>query len=184
MCEPTLGGPTGTFTYNGGSFTAVDSMVFVTLRENVATEWVTHPFRTELRIRITDYANACDLEKSGAKKRGFNYFQVTLMEASETAHPGLPPVGTYTYIHQYEFGFNEPTFTGAGESDDCNNDCQECGNLLMVTPVGSVTLTSVSETQVAGTFDYELPNASHFTGSFDVPVCTNTEEDYCCWDGQ
>jgi hypothetical protein len=43
--------------------------------------------------------------------------------------------------------------------------------LQTVATVGSVTLTTVSSSTIAGTFDATFPTGDHVTGSFSAPVC-------------
>ena len=39
---------------------------------------------------------------------------------------------------------------------------------------GTITLTQITTTTVAGTFDLTFANGDHLTGSFEAPVCTGT----------
>jgi hypothetical protein len=51
-------------------------------------------------------------------------------------------------------------------------DGEECQEVLMETAVsGSISLTTVSSSEIVGTFDIQMNNGDHLTGSFVAPVC-------------
>ncbi len=180
-CQPTLTGTTGSATFAGGGFEAVDAVATVTHRENVNTDGAVQPFRTELRIRVTNHANACDLETSGVKKKGFYHLEMILIAASETAFPALPVPAEYELDENWPMPFDTPQLKTVWELFDGAGDCMDSSSNAGTNPPGTLTLSSVDDTQVIGSFSFTRPPNLNWSGTFTAPICQNTQADYCCW---
>lgn len=183
-CGPPGTGTAGIVTFDGGSFTAVDAAARRTDMTGVATEGGSNPFRTVLRIRLTDYSNACGLENDDIRSKDFRHFVLSFNRNSDSAQPGLPAVGTYPVNTTLPM-LNDGTtyFRGGGELWDGDGECTETGSLGSLWAVSSVTLTAVTANSVEGTFAYTYNSVSH-SGSFTAPICGDTlvaDDTYCCW---
>lgn len=162
---------------------SVDAVAIVTHRENVATVWGGHPYRTELEIRLTDYGDACALETSGIDPRGGGWLSLVLMSPSQTGFPELPAAGTYALQLDGAMAWDTPTFRTAGELWLNEADCELWSSMGSSARSGTLTLTSVSETQVEGSFTYQTATGGTVSGAFVAPICASTkpDEERCCW---
>jgi hypothetical protein len=166
-----------------GTFSVVDAVAVVTHRTDVATVYGTHPYRTELEIRLTDFPSACGLEMNGLDRRSGKWVSLVLMEPSDGGFPGLPDAGTYA-LSTAAMPWDTPSLRGMGEMHDCMGDCGPCASLGVNTgQTGSITLTQVTPTQVQGTFSFVDSMSTNFSGSFTAPICAAAQgvSGRCCW---
>ncbi len=183
-CDAPANGTPGTVSYTGGTFSAVDAVAVVTHLKDIGTIWGEHPFRTHLEIRLTDYANACGHEISGLDVQDSRWFQITLMTPSQVDYPALPPPGTYPFTSD-QMDWETPSLRVAAEFVACDAQCGACSSVMKSTPTGSLTLTSVTETAVEGTFQLVVHGAERdetISGSFTAPICVQAEsvQERCC----
>ncbi len=167
---------------DGADFAPVDAVAVVTQREDVGTEGGTNPFRTELRIRLSQHPDACSREDEAVFREGETLFQLVVHRNSDTAAPSLPEPGIYPLDGTLPMA-NDGTayFRGAGVLFDCQDNCILCGGLIK-NPSGSLTLTTVTPSTVSGSFEYTDSSGS-YSGSFEAPICGSTDPDVesCCW---
>lgn len=118
---------------------------------------------TKWSIDITTYAHACGCVE------GANVQQVILI---------IGTVGTTIPTGKYSFGLHGGTNPqGAVVSahyylaDPSLNPC--CSTLVDATS-GSVDISQITTSLVAGDFDISLSSGDHLTGTFSAPTCTVT----------
>jgi hypothetical protein len=110
---------------------------------------------------ITNIAGACGVLQSHG-----NPPSATALIVAVTAMGGAVATGTYGVVAQ---GFGASA-SYATDDMSCNTSFSEGAS------AGSVTLTVVSGSTVAGTFDLTF-GSDHLTGSFSAPVCSYTTAD-------
>jgi hypothetical protein len=110
---------------------------------------------------ITNIAGACGVLQSHG-----NPPSATALIVAVTAMGGSVATGTYGVVSQ---GFGASA-SYATEDTSCNTSFSENASS------GSVTLTTVSASTVAGTFDLTF-GSDHLTGSFSAPICSYTTAD-------
>jgi hypothetical protein len=114
-------------------------------------------------VRLTNYPGACALPSTGdSHKAGSVYAKISMRTKSAGGTPiaagtfnvvsGAPDTGAYA---EFELETLDST---------CNGTKHEATG-------GTVTLTKITSTEVAGTFDVTSDNGSA-SGSFDVQTCT------------
>jgi hypothetical protein len=84
---------------------------------------------------------------------------------------GASAVGSTVPLGQYVIGATPTTTAAAGftaQDATCNPTSDEQATS------GTITMTQVSTTTVAGSFDVTFANGDHLTGTFSAPVCTGT----------
>ena len=103
---------------------------------------------------ITNFAGACDLLQSPTHRQA-NATDLLLMVAAvaPSVPAGTYPIGSMA-IAQY-----------GADSATCTSTTSERAQ------TGSIVLTSVTSTEIQGTFDVTMTDGDHLTGSFDAPVC-------------
>jgi hypothetical protein len=176
--------PTGTTTVSGAGFTAVDAVARMVEMTDVGTEGGTNPFRTELQIYVTSYANACALEENGNLPMGSEVVRFVIMRNGSSDYPGLPPAATYSYDTTLPMANDGTTyFRGGAALDDCMMNCEWCSMLGGTAPSGSITLTSVSSSVVEGSVNFTDATGATYTGNFNAPVCGSNDPNpsYCCF---
>ncbi len=110
---------------------------------------------------ITNIASACSVLQDHG-----NPPSATALVVAVSAMGGSVATGTYGIVSQ---GFGA-TASYATEDATCNTSFSESASS------GSVTLTTVSGSTVAGTFDLTF-GGDHLTGSFSAPVCSYSASD-------
>jgi hypothetical protein len=105
-------------------------------------------------VVITNFAGACDLLQSPTHRQA-NATDLMLMvgAVAPSVPAGTYPIGSLA-IAQY-----------GADSATCTSTTSERAQS------GSIVLTSVTSTEIQGTFDVTMTNGDHLTGSFDAPVC-------------
>ena len=125
---------------------------------------------TSTAVLLTDFVNVCSLET--AKKtppNGQNLFlALAALDNTGTAHP---PTATGDYL--VLSSVSDSTTPNSLRSDVYYEldgpDCQKSNGYVGTS--GKVTVTSISSTQIKGTFDLSLKSGDHLTGSFDSKSC-------------
>jgi hypothetical protein len=101
------------------------------------------------------FGNACSASQIGHYPGTYTELAVG---ALGTALPGTYPVGVG--------GRGQATYTVySGTNSTCAATMQERSS------GGSVTITTVSSTEVDGSFDVTFPSGDHLSGSFSAPTC-------------
>jgi hypothetical protein len=110
---------------------------------------------------ITNVASACTVLQDHGNPPG-----ATALIVAVSAMGGSVATGTYAVVTQ---GFGA-TASYATQDATCNTSFSENAS------GGSVTLTTVSGSTVAGTFDLTF-GSDHLTGSFSAPICSYAPAD-------
>jgi len=110
---------------------------------------------------ITNVASACSVLQDHGNPPG-----ATALVVAVSAMGGSVATGTYSIVSQ---GFGA-TASYTTEDTTCNTSFSENASS------GSVTLTTVSGSTVAGTFDVTF-GSDHLTGSFSAPICNYSAGD-------
>ena len=105
-----------------------------------------------LTLKITDYEGACALQENGnAHKQSSRYLELYL-----DAYPGMSM--THTVGSPAQTGAQIITRDGT------------CGGPVAVASGGTVTVTSITTSDVVGTFNLVFPEGP-VTGTFKAPIC-------------
>jgi hypothetical protein len=128
-------------------------------------------------VVFVNVADACSVVQSNHRPGNLAELELNVQAAGE------PTTGTYTITPgggvpvgpideeggaPTTSGSNSPFVTAAFEQTNASCTTTESDNASS----GSVTLTTVSPSEVAGRFDVMFPSGDHLTGTFDAPVCT------------
>jgi hypothetical protein len=107
---------------------------------------------SRLTLKITDYEGACALEENGnAHKQNSHYLELYL-----DAYPGTATAHT----------IGSPTQIGA----QIFTRDGTCSGPVAIASGGTVTVTSVTTSDVVGTFNLAFPEGP-VTGTFKAPIC-------------
>jgi hypothetical protein len=137
-------------------------------------------------VVFVNNADACSLLQSNRRPGNLADLELSVGAA------GGPTAGTYTITPGIGGVATASTFVDdAGAAGDEGGAATTSGsNVPLVTATfgqtdvncmtttydtassGSITLTTVSSSEVAGSFDVTFPSGDHLTGTFDAPVCT------------
>ena len=108
-------------------------------------------------VILTNVANACGVLQAHGNPPG-----ATTLTIVVTASGNAVPAGTYAVSGSGGFGASA-SFTA--EDANCNIDS------IAQAYTGSVTLTTSTASEVAGSFDLTFEGQDHVTGVFSAPVC-------------
>jgi len=134
-------------TFNGKALNAQDAYSFrIVFGSNIRTYVV-----------ITDYANACNLENTNARKPNTSALSFSLSSSA------LLDAGTLSLGGTGDPAFETAYYTGFDSS--CNASLNESA------ATGSVTLTNLDASTVDGTFDLGMAGGDHATGTFNAINC-------------
>lgn len=154
------GGPASTVTGQaGGQAVPTTDTVAVNVTQTLSTS-TGSVTETSLEVAILNVANTCGiLQRHGLPA------STTALSFGVTTRAASIPAGTYSIGQTGAF----QTVAAFGTTDA---SCQTKTNETATS--GTVILTSVSATTVAGSFDVKMDNGDHLTGTFDAPVCNFT----------
>ncbi len=177
-CMPSPGSGTGTLTgvsgtYQGGAIPQKDVVASLTTSGESFNVQGTTAYGNYLLIALTSYANAC-----GGRRRG----------SSSLASKSWPSPSTTTRRRRRDRCSWQARTTLAGEAglnatailigeaaaaSTCAATNAEDGGLQVVgVQSGTITLSVVSMTEVAGSFDLTVPSTGeHIAGTFDTFPC-------------
>jgi hypothetical protein len=115
---------------------------------------------TTAGVAILNIPNTCAiLQRHGEPAN------VRVLSFSVSAPGASVPVGTYP------IGPNNGT-TLLASAEFATTDAK-CNNVATETAKsGTVTMTTISNTVIQGSFDFTMSNGDHLSGTFDAPVCT------------
>jgi hypothetical protein len=114
-------------------------------------------------VLLTDFSGACGLARKNADVAGTAIKVFVSTTATGTVAPPIVP-GTYKLHHALHVGTDTVVDL---ETDDASGKPIAKKSAKS----GSVTLTAVTLTHVAGSVDVHFEHGS-LKGTFDVPVCT------------
>lgn len=121
------------------------------------TTTINGPVQPTAGARIADVGNVCTALQTNSVAASSK-----VLDVSVVANSGAVMPGDYKLNGAGGIG-GAVTFTV--QDQNCNPTLQSSAT------VGSVTLTTVSTSTVAGSFDVTFPTGDHVTGTFSAPVC-------------
>jgi hypothetical protein len=155
-------GSTSTLSGGGGSVSVsgtVDGMPLA-VTEVVAllgSQPQGHVSNADVVVIVTNFANTCAILGHGG-----NPPSAQVLELAASATGSTVPTG------QYVIGATPTTTAAAGftaQDATCTPTSDEQATK------GTITLTQVTDTTIAGSFDVTFANGDHLTGTFAAPVC-------------
>ena len=148
---------------NGASIAVVDGLFSVAEPSTSTTGIV----ENSVDVRLTNYAGACTLFTAGdSHKAGSVYAKISMRTKSATSTPVT--AGTYNVVSDSPDTGNYAEFELKTLDGTCNDTKNEATG-------GTVTLTKITSTEVAGTFNVTAASGSA-SGSFDVQTCTESDD--------
>jgi hypothetical protein len=142
-------------TFKALTLNAVDGIGVIST--SVPPEFADAGIRSEFKAFISDKSNLCG---TGVVRQNETIFAITAVSGSATFQ-----AGTYTEMLQEVPGQVDVSITKLNAA--CTSNSQDYGSAS-----GTVVITSVTASAVAGTFDVTLlGDAGTLQGSFNVPLC-------------
>lgn len=117
-------------------------------------------------VKMRDYVGACAMAQVRASKAGSTEFKLEIHPTTSGA--AFPGPGTYPVLVDKPDG-GSPAFYVEAQAKVFDGACSS--TTIARGSSGTVTLSSVTSTEVKGTFDVTFPSG-RVTGTFDVGVCT------------
>jgi hypothetical protein len=111
-------------------------------------------------VIVTNFANTCSILGHGGNPPNAQVLEFAASTAGSVVPPG-----------QYSIGATATTTAAAAFTAD---DAQCKPTSTEQATMGTITLTQVTTSTVAGSFDLTFANGDHLVGTFAAPVCTGT----------
>jgi hypothetical protein len=105
---------------------------------------------------ITNLPGACAIAQSNGNPRNSQTLVLEVGEEGTAVPPGTYSIGGTTTVALATF---------VAQDDTCTQTAQDTGTS------GTITITTASSTEVAGSFDVTFNTGDHLTGTFSAPVC-------------
>ena len=154
---PTLGG-----TFQGLSFTPVDG--FAAFNQSIDPALADAGVKSELTVLVADKPGLCT---TGVLRQSGTFFAFDALSGDSTLVPA-----TFTGM--------QPQGPGHADVEVVRFDDACALQTEYVSASGSVTVTEVTSTDVAGTFDVTMSlDAGTLYGSFRVPLCSTPSGNTC-----
>jgi hypothetical protein len=115
-------------------------------------------------IILTNLSSFCAVEQGHHNPPNAQELTLSVFEYVGSLGPGTYGIGSSSS----ELG--EATFSAT--DTNCNPTAASAGVGLATS--GTITLSSVSATEIAGSFDLTFSGGDHLTGTFSAPVCNAT----------
>ncbi len=141
----------------------------------------------------TQTTAACGLQEAAQIVDGEELYTARLVEVSSAVDPpGLPLPGIYLFNNDEISPLDAPFMSGAGmtigAAGTVAGTCVwSAGGFAVTSPTGQIELTTVTPTEVVGSFTYDDGDGKTASGSFTAPVCDDPLVDgdvteACCFE--